>query len=556
MTRITQDQLDNLLATVTDEKINFAQLLKANGYEANLDKLTIDAVKQSLTGKRSLNFSELSLKETVFKNITNIKDISFVGANLENAAFSKDNKFQNINFSSANLKDAKLAGCAFLGEAVFTSANMLDTNIYAGNIYDLLDEKQQKEVLCLRMSEATHYNAQALNELLESKLGSCQGLVNDYIRYTINGKTGYVDKINRKLSNPTEAKNYFTRINSYQKNLIATVFAGLSLFSSNGKIDSKAISNEQFIESLPENVKNSGAFSFILLGSKGGGHAIAVTAVRNDKSEIIGYKIFDPNLGEIDCSDGKNAAENIKNCNQQINNLIRLYKKNNLSYSRFFVGDLEKPMIALGLVKSDTYKKEDKYLRDHANIKVDLALALSQHNQGFGNLMMKVNRIYNLGRELTLLQVAAEIDLELAAKIAIKRGDDLNKKDYRGMAPLHIAAEKGQLCVMKLLVEAGADITIPEKNNLTPIQIAAKFGKANTFEYLLSAGATPVIPDHDGKHLIHWAAEAGHTKMVMDLIKQGVDPNLPDKNGNTPLHIINEYMPILQNLNILAIKPS
>ena len=61
------------------------------------------------------------------------------------------------------------------------------------------------------------------------------------------------------------------------------------------------INNNQFIKSLPASFRSSSVIGLSFRGKKSG-HIIAIQAIKNYRLELICYKIFDPNIGEFDCS--------------------------------------------------------------------------------------------------------------------------------------------------------------------------------------------------------------------------------------------------------------
>lgn len=485
---------------------------------------------------KRLDFSGLVLKNTAFKNIKNVRNVDFSNSDLEGASINRESILEDVNFTNANLKNMQIAGCRLSGEALFNNANLEDSRIYADNFYNFLDDKQKEDVLVLRSSNDALFSQGLLIEHLNSKTGFCQGITDDYLRFSLNGKSGYVEKINRKINNPQDSQNYFKRIDSYQKYLHAMLLSGVHLYLDKGKLPFDKIKSQQFFEALPDDVKNSKAFVMILNASRNS-HQIAITAVLDDNQEIIGYKIFDPNIGELDCSNGKNKEENIRNLNQQIHNLIRLYKKHNIDFNKFIVADVEKPFKTIGIVKSDVYQKEDKYLPDDRVTKVDIAMALSEYNGVLGKLINYANTM--LGGNKTLLEIGSASNLELTVKMAIRRGDDLNVRDSNNITPMHAAARKGHSKILQMLLKAGADANPIDKNNMAPIQLAAQNGQTAAFKLLVKAGCNPCDPNHDNKQLIHWAAQAGDLETVLELVSKGVDPNIPDKNGNTPLYWAN-----------------
>jgi len=78
-------------------------------------------------------------------------------------------------------------------------------------------------------------------------------------------------------------------------------------------------------------------------------------------------------------------------------------------------------------------------------------------------------------------------------------GVDINKRDYRGYAPLHYAAMNGSAALVKRLLDMGANPnvqTVPFQER--PLHLAANAGKISVVKVLLEYGANPNAKNQNG----------------------------------------------------------
>ena len=91
-------------------------------------------------------------------------------------------------------------------------------------------------------------------------------------------------------------------------------------------------------------------------------------------------------------------------------------------------------------------------------------------------------------KTLTLHEVVRLKGLE-SAKLLIKKGTDVNKKDSRGKFPLEIVVAKNMYHeakeVIKLLMEHGASISLKDNDGNTPVELALKMGTLHSLKLML-----------------------------------------------------------------------
>ena len=100
-------------------------------------------------------------------------------------------------------------------------------------------------------------------------------------------------------------------------------------------------------------------------------------------------------------------------------------------------------------------------------------------------------------KTLTLQEVVRLKDLE-SAKILIKKGTNVNKKDSRGKFSLEIAIAKNTYHeakeVIKLLMEHGALISLKDNDGNTPVELALKMGTLHSLKQMLHLDFTRENP--------------------------------------------------------------
>lgn len=86
-----------------------------------------------------------------------------------------------------------------------------------------------------------------------------------------------------------------------------------------------------------------------------------------------------------------------------------------------------------------------------------------------------------------LLKMAVLAGVEVAVRLHIKRGDDLNAADENGLTPLMLAALRNRGAISVLLLESGADPFLRDNQGRTALDIArsaASSEVANSLEHL------------------------------------------------------------------------
>lgn len=134
-----------------------------------------------------------------------------------------------------------------------------------------------------------------------------------------------------------------------------------------------------------------------------------------------------------------------------------------------------------------------------------------------------------------------------AVRALLKKGAELQARDFEGRTPLHAAAEAGSWRVCLELVARGADVKALAKDNAVPLNMMAK-GRFQPSYYALQAFVTLLGPsailmghpiyklDRRRESPLHQACARGRTWLVLAFLSNGADVNCSTEAGDTPLH--------------------
>ncbi len=160
------------------------------------------------------------------------------------------------------------------------------------------------------------------------------------------------------------------------------------------------------------------------------------------------------------------------------------------------------------------------------------------------------------GRAEMLLESEADISpLRLEVKrwnrevveLLLRKGADIEAKDYSGATALHLAAAKGDIGSAELLLTHGADITAQTKSGATALHLAAESGCEVIVKLLLDRGADIMAEDYSGWTALHKAAFGSlssrfwwsdNVKVVHLLLERGADVTARNHEGNTALQLV------------------
>lgn len=154
--------------------------------------------------------------------------------------------------------------------------------------------------------------------------------------------------------------------------------------------------------------------------------------------------------------------------------------------------------------------------------------------------LVDINVVDTANLNTKLLEAAEEGDTSLVETL-IRKGADINAKDWYGDTPLHIAAWKDHAETCILLIESGADMQAKNLSGDTPLHTAARMDRTKICKLLLDHGADINAKSDSDQTALSWAAYLGYPKTCAMLLARGADVNAKDKYGHTPLHWAIQY---------------
>ncbi|KAJ5610789.1 hypothetical protein N7510_007508 [Penicillium lagena] len=187
-----------------------------------------------------------------------------------------------------------------------------------------------------------------------------------------------------------------------------------------------------------------------------------------------------------------------------------------------------------------------------------LHYAAGNKNPVIAEILCKTARVYVNSRTVdgeTPLWIAAEKGHDMAGRVFIDHGADVNVPNADGFQPLWIAAEGGHSVMVELLISHGADVNAGTKIDPAALLVATKEGffdskyvggstaliaaagegKIDVVEILIGKGADVNLKDNSGRTALIAAASHRNIDMAKMLISEGADVNLKDNNGTTAL---------------------
>ncbi len=108
----------------------------------------------------------------------------------------------------------------------------------------------------------------------------------------------------------------------------------------------------------------------------------------------------------------------------------------------------------------------------------------------------------------------------------------------RGFSLLHWACQWGRLNIARLLLKVGAQVNKRDGHGFTPLHIAAGENRPKLAALLLKYGANPNAVAHadDNGTPLHKAAVFGGRTLISELLKGGGSIAKRDDLGRTPYH--------------------
>lgn len=478
--KINQRELNELIYLYRDERnFRLKDYIRSLNYIKSLKNLEIDGslIKQA----DIIDFSDLSLKSTRITKLKAKEKILFNNANLEQANISfKIPDSTIVDFTKANLEYSFISGVK-IQQGIFDETAIKQTMIMgsANAPEGYLTQNQSLHTIDLVVDSKSSFNQNIMtfNSQLFDNRGICNGLCFELARYTLmslekgEGYGNFIEKLNRKITNPST--NFIFRVQSYQANLQMPVENLL-------EIDHKYIINNNFLSKLEEyNDPPSDIIGCGVSSSDTMGHAFTLTRIRNENNDIIGYKIFDPNFGEIECPDEQTT-------NQKINLIYQLYQQNVSKQKSFFkIFPLDKLVKNLGIThphdnqlspETKLQNKENKYSALSAEkyfYKHILNNKASPEQEQIVNnsiqriTLEQINQLITLpnDRNTNLLMLAIEFKKNQLVEQLIDKGANIEYVNEQGISPLSTAIISDNETAVKLLLKRGVNPNINTCNN-------------------------------------------------------------------------------------------
>jgi ankyrin repeat protein len=138
----------------------------------------------------------------------------------------------------------------------------------------------------------------------------------------------------------------------------------------------------------------------------------------------------------------------------------------------------------------------------------------------------------------TALHLAVQWGSDRALAVLLRRGAEVNGRDYWGATALHYAVWKGNLTAARLLLENKANVraALPE-TYLEPVHLAARARDYRMTDLLLKHKADLNVPVEAGStSLLHAAVTQDRPDLVAFLLEKGARVDNTDDSGATPLH--------------------
>ena len=142
------------------------------------------------------------------------------------------------------------------------------------------------------------------------------------------------------------------------------------------------------------------------------------------------------------------------------------------------------------------------------------------------------------GERVTPLHAALDMGHLSTAMLLLRRGADMESRDFANRTPLHMASYRGHAEVVSWLIDCGVNLSAESDDRETPLYLASKYGRQDAARLLLEHSADPNYQNAEGLTPLRAAWQGGHIDNVCLLLHHGADAKSPDNRGNPPLHVL------------------
>ena len=116
----------------------------------------------------------------------------------------------------------------------------------------------------------------------------------------------------------------------------------------------------------------------------------------------------------------------------------------------------------------------------------------------------------------------------------IKKGHDVNVRDYKGKTALHRASQAGFLKITKLLLDHGANLEAKSHDGETPIFDAAFYGRTDQLKSLIDYGANIEPSNAKEETPVFAAIRGGKVETLKILLEAGASMDGVNLKGKSP----------------------
>lgn len=135
-----------------------------------------------------------------------------------------------------------------------------------------------------------------------------------------------------------------------------------------------------------------------------------------------------------------------------------------------------------------------------------------------------------------LISAVAKSDIK-TVEILLKKGADVNYKDFSGKVPLRIAMENNNKNMISLLLEKGAKIEFKDSKGCTILLNAVEHGNVDMVSFLLEKGAFINCKDSLGQTPLLMALKYNNKNMISLLLEKGAAINIFDSHSKSTLDL-------------------
>ncbi|MCJ1483377.1 hypothetical protein MMC06_003544 [Schaereria dolodes] len=121
--------------------------------------------------------------------------------------------------------------------------------------------------------------------------------------------------------------------------------------------------------------------------------------------------------------------------------------------------------------------------------------------------------------------------------LLLKKGADVNMKNFSGQTALHFCASKNNLEIARKLISHKASARVKDKRSQLALHRAAAIGSVPMVKLLLESKSPLNATDIAGYTALHHAISEGHGDTALVLLKAGAETDKKDVDGHLALDL-------------------